>query len=319
MIIYKVTNIINNKIYIGMTTNKLNIRKAAHYSCLKKNKLGKFHKALLKYPKEIFQWEQIDTADTIEELKQKEIYWVENYNSYKKGYNSTLGGDNNAMLGKHHSKETKQKISLWGKENGAFKGKHHSIETKEKLRKIFLLPYNETKEMFEKENYIVITQENAYQDLSHKIKVRCPLGHNWNALPYKFKSGTRCPECNRLSSKIKYEEIILNFNEYNYIVHSTKEEYEKYKGQFKFNVTCDKGHNSNMLYLNFKNGHRCKQCSIDQQVLTGSHKHYKPIDSSTINRIKKLYQEGHNFSMIGRKTNLDSRLVKRRLQQEGLI
>jgi group I intron endonuclease len=319
MIIYKVTNLINNKIYIGMTTYNLNVRKSAHYTCLKNNKSGKFQKALLKYPKENFIWEQIDTANTIEELKQKEIYWIEQYDSYKHGYNSTLGGDTPWNLGFLCSEETKKKISLWNKENNAFRGKHHSNETKNILRDIFLTPYNDVITMFEQENYQVLTPENEYQDLSHKIKVICPNGHNWNALPYKFKDGTRCIECKRLSSKIKYEEIIRNFNEYNYIVHSTKEEYEKYKGQFKFNVTCDKGHNSNILYMNFKNGHRCKQCAIDKQILTGSNKHYKKIDSSTINHIKKLYQEGHNFSMIGRKTNLDSRLVKRRLQQEGLI
>lgn len=295
MIIYKVTNIINNKVYIGQTIGTLDVRKRKHLSDCKKNTKNKFHRALVKYGSDNFFWEQIDIASDLQELNTKEIQWIENYNSYKKGYNSTLGGDL------------------------SWTGKTHTNFTKEKLRKIFLLPYNEIKEMFEKENYRVTTQETEYKDLSHKISVVCPQGHNWNTLPYKFKSGTRCPECNRLSSKIKYEEIIYHFNEYNYIVHSIKEEYEKYKGQFKFNVTCDKGHHSNMLYFNFKNGHRCKQCAIEKQISLKTHKHYKPIDSSIINHIKKLYQEGHNFSMIGRKTNLDSRLVKRRLQQESLI
>lgn len=98
-IIYKVTNKINNKIYIGQTRNTLDKRKSEHYRearyCDKWNiKDNKFHKALLKYSYEDFIWEiEDDSALSSEELLEKEIYYINKYDSFKYGYNSTIGGD----------------------------------------------------------------------------------------------------------------------------------------------------------------------------------------------------------------------------------
>ena len=49
MIIYKVLNIKNNKVYIGQTTKLLNIRKKTHYRLSLTNPQTKFHYALRKY------------------------------------------------------------------------------------------------------------------------------------------------------------------------------------------------------------------------------------------------------------------------------
>lgn len=99
-IIYKVTNKLNNKIYIGKTCNTLETRKSEHYRearyCDKWSiKDNKFHKALLKYKYDDFVWEiEDDTATSEDELYQKEIDYIEKYDSFKNGYNSTLGGEN---------------------------------------------------------------------------------------------------------------------------------------------------------------------------------------------------------------------------------
>lgn len=55
MIIYKVTNLINNKIYIGQTRYSLNIRKASHLHQSKNNSIVYFHRAIKKYKKENFK------------------------------------------------------------------------------------------------------------------------------------------------------------------------------------------------------------------------------------------------------------------------
>lgn len=77
--------------------------------CNKKNTVY-FHLALLKYPKESFLWEIIDTAKTQEELNEKEIYWIKYYDSTNrdKGYNLKFGGNS----GGTDSEETKKKIGL---------------------------------------------------------------------------------------------------------------------------------------------------------------------------------------------------------------
>lgn len=98
MIIYKVTNLNNQKVYIGQSVNSLNHRKNQHYkeSKHRKNDTTYFHNALRKYPKQSFFWEVIEKVDSLEELNAKEIYWINYYNSTdkEKGYNLKLGGNN---------------------------------------------------------------------------------------------------------------------------------------------------------------------------------------------------------------------------------
>ena len=89
--IYKVTNIINNKIYIGQSVNIYD-RWIKHQSPSHNNDGTAFHNALIKYGVNNFIWEIIEVCKQ-EELNQKEKYWIEYYNSYEKGYNETRGGD----------------------------------------------------------------------------------------------------------------------------------------------------------------------------------------------------------------------------------
>lgn len=93
MIIYKVTNTINNKVYIGKTTRQLNERIIGHYDSAKyTNSQTNFHRALMKYPKDVFLWEELDTAETDEQLNELEKCYIEKYNSFNAGYNMSIGG-----------------------------------------------------------------------------------------------------------------------------------------------------------------------------------------------------------------------------------
>lgn len=94
MIVYKATNIINGKVYIGITTHTLKHRMSIHKKDAK-NKSTYFYRAIQKYGFENFKWEVIDTATTIEELHQKEVFYIKQYDSFdnkEKGYNTTSGG-----------------------------------------------------------------------------------------------------------------------------------------------------------------------------------------------------------------------------------
>ena len=98
MIIYKVTNLVNQKIYIGQSINSLDHRKKQHYKESKyhKNDTTYFHNALKKYSKQDFIWEIIEEVYSLEELNSREIYWINYYQSTKKeiGYNLKSGGNN---------------------------------------------------------------------------------------------------------------------------------------------------------------------------------------------------------------------------------
>lgn len=94
MIIYKVTNIENNKVYIGKTIRELKQRRWAHYDSAKNGRSEtNFHRALIKYPKESFIWEIIATASNDNELNELEIEFIKKYDSFKNGYNMCEGGN----------------------------------------------------------------------------------------------------------------------------------------------------------------------------------------------------------------------------------
>lgn len=53
------------------------------------------HQAIRKYGEDSFEWSIIDQAYSQEDLDEKEIYWIDYYDSYRNGYNMTLGGQFN--------------------------------------------------------------------------------------------------------------------------------------------------------------------------------------------------------------------------------
>lgn len=94
-IIYKATNKINNKVYIGQTTRPLDERIYYHtYRAYNEPEIEHTHfiNAIRKYGANNFVWEIIDEAESKEELNSKEIYWIKQYNSIEKGYNIQYGG-----------------------------------------------------------------------------------------------------------------------------------------------------------------------------------------------------------------------------------
>lgn len=96
MLIYKVTNIINNKVYIGQTVKTLSQRKSEHkHRFLYENSHNKFYNALKKYGWDNFTWEVIEESKdwTYEILDQKEKYYIQLYDSINNGYNILKGGN----------------------------------------------------------------------------------------------------------------------------------------------------------------------------------------------------------------------------------
>lgn len=96
MEIYKITNKINNKIYIGKVYNRSTMERfKRHCNDAKPNAKSLIDRAIYKYGKENFIVEVIDTVDSLDELGRKEKFWISKYNSIDKniGYNLTLGGD----------------------------------------------------------------------------------------------------------------------------------------------------------------------------------------------------------------------------------
>jgi group I intron endonuclease len=156
VVIYKATNLINNKSYIGIDSYWPN-RKSQHLSNARNNNKDckYFHKAIRKYGEGNFNWEVLfqsdDYAYTLKEMEPFFIFYHGTYFKWKNGgYNLTLGGE--GVLGNKHTETTKEKISKVHKgkkiskeqkeflskknsgEGNHMYGKNHSQESKQKIR-----------------------------------------------------------------------------------------------------------------------------------------------------------------------------------------
>lgn len=90
MFIYKITNQINSKVYIGQSIRPIEQRFQRHISDAINNILDThLARAIRKYGKDNFMIELIDIAITQDELNFKEQYWIRFYNSVFDGYNET--------------------------------------------------------------------------------------------------------------------------------------------------------------------------------------------------------------------------------------
>jgi len=158
--IYKILNLINNKVYIGSTLHSLRKRWSHHKSALSNqtHRNPYLQKAWNKHGKSAFEFSIIEECDknySQKLLREKEDYWMKFYDSQNplKGYNlmtsafpthsessklktsEAMKGNKNPMYGKKHSEETKRKMAAAQKGSRQyFSGTKASAETKQKLK-----------------------------------------------------------------------------------------------------------------------------------------------------------------------------------------
>ncbi len=123
MIIYRITNKITGKVYIGQTTAKLKARMSKHRT----DRNGVMYLAFRKWGEENFSVDIIDTAASREEIDKKETDWISYYKANGPVYNRTAGGGGTS--GTTRTEETKKRIS------DALKGKSKSAEHRAMLKK----------------------------------------------------------------------------------------------------------------------------------------------------------------------------------------
>lgn len=128
-IVYKRTNKINGKVYIGQTQRTLEERWAngnGYHGSIK------FFSAIKKYGPDNFEHEILKSNLTKEEADYWEEYYIKEFDSIEEGYNLKTGGSHC-----EYSEESRQKMStnhadVSGEKNPMY-GKHHSEESKLKM------------------------------------------------------------------------------------------------------------------------------------------------------------------------------------------
>lgn len=105
-LVYKATCIETGKCYIGITITSLENRKCQHVGDANRGSNLHFHRAIRKYGEESFIWEILETISAGSKesltccLKSLEKLYIDKYNSYHNGYNSTMGGDTMTIIEK---------------------------------------------------------------------------------------------------------------------------------------------------------------------------------------------------------------------------
>ena len=100
--IYKITNKINNKMYIGQSKDikkrwkqhlyEMNNKKSHSYNY-------ELYRSMRKHGVENFSFDILEECN-VEDLNRREMYWVNFYDTYFNGYNKTLGGEQSSRVDK---------------------------------------------------------------------------------------------------------------------------------------------------------------------------------------------------------------------------
>tara|TARA_R110000868_G_scaffold348034_1_gene608969 strand:+ start:364 stop:942 length:579 start_codon:yes stop_codon:yes gene_type:complete len=107
-VVYCFHCIFTGKKYIGKTERNVEDRLRQHKSLVKKGIRRKFYNAVRKYGWEKFIFGIVDECDS-DCINLMETKWIETYNTFHNGYNSTLGGE--GSIGAVRSQETRNKVS----------------------------------------------------------------------------------------------------------------------------------------------------------------------------------------------------------------
>ena len=188
-VIYKITNDINGKVYIGQTKRGFDKRYQASGSDAER--VYKYHKRLKEHNRnynvhlfnamEKYGWEnfsvekEFDIAETKEELDKLEIKYISEYSSDVNGYNSESGGHQGKP-----NKESRKRMAKFGEKNGFF-GKNHSAETREYLSTVRKGKYKGS----ENPNYGNRWSEEQKRALSEKKK-GVPSPNKGRKMPMEF-------------------------------------------------------------------------------------------------------------------------------------
>lgn len=155
--IYKIVNDMNDKIYIGQTSFSIENRFKQHLKDSEKNlttEKRSLYNAIRKYGKEHFKIELIEETDSPNE---REKYWIKYYNTYKYGYNATMGGDGKILI------DREKAIQLYKKYKNAVEVAKELRCSVDSLRKIF-------KDMNIKEEFHPKNSKETYQfDLDNNL------------------------------------------------------------------------------------------------------------------------------------------------------
>lgn len=175
-VIYKITNLLNGKCYIGQTIQKLSKRLGRH----KNDKRPGISQAIKKYGWKNFSVEVLEECENREKLNEREIFWIAKLNTKApNGYNLTIGGKGG---GEHIvTEETRKKLSESHMGQPAYwKGKHIPDEVRAKVSEGLKRYYAEHPEARE---HLANVNKGKKHSAETKAKLSAIMKANGNSPP----------------------------------------------------------------------------------------------------------------------------------------
>jgi group I intron endonuclease len=131
MFIYKITNKINNKVYVGKTVLPIEERYKKHLGCAKNKVNRRLYDSMNHHGYENFELSLLEVCDNAQQLSEREIYWIDEYNSQTpNGYNMTSGGDGGNTIA--YWKE-EDKLNLWASQAKTRTGMRRNSKVKKRM------------------------------------------------------------------------------------------------------------------------------------------------------------------------------------------
>lgn len=194
--IYKFTCLLNQKSYIGQSTNimkRFNDHRTNHLNPNVGNYNSLFYRALRKHGFYNFSFEVLEANEnfTIEELNSLEIFYIEKYSSYGEGYNSTKGGEDNPSNNPEVVKKRTEKLLSDPIINEKLRHKGeknpratltdnevYDIRQRYLNKELKVDVYNLYKNKVNKHTFDLIWQGQTWKDIAMDVYEKRPMRHN---------------------------------------------------------------------------------------------------------------------------------------------
>lgn len=201
--IYKITNNINGKIYIGQTKTSIERRFISHKSAARRGINYILYKAIRKYSQENFKIELIEEVEN-NLANEREIYWIAKYSSTNNniGYNSSIGGN---VVNKPVSISKEKVLELFNLGNSAVK-----------ISKMFHIDIHKITDILKSENIKYGQEKQMYsKDILESIINEYKNGLSIRAISKKLNLDRHC-----ISKALKRSNILVKRNKLPREVHT---------------------------------------------------------------------------------------------------
>lgn len=127
--IYSILCKVNGMRYIGQTKTSVSQRWASHLAESKQKSHRPLYRAIKKYGQGMFTIREIETDVPLSKLSEREMHWIEQFDTFNNGYNLTSGGEESYTI----REDVREKIA--SSMSGKIKSDEHIQSIRDSLKK----------------------------------------------------------------------------------------------------------------------------------------------------------------------------------------